>query len=110
MREFLELGSAPFDEDCAQVGAPDYGDRSRAECRALVNQLNRQRPLPPRAEYVIKVSPHDFGSYREVGVRYDTNDGDAVAAAFEAEETFPARWDAEARAELAAAGFPVKDF
>ena len=103
----LYLGSTPFDEDCAQVGAPDYHVRATYECRAFLMQMERVHPLPDGAEYVSILSPHDFGSYREVVVRYDpdTCSPEAAQAAWDAEQMVPPHWDAEAIEYLTAAGF-----
>ena len=101
--DYLDLGSAPGDEACAQVGIdPDYAQRARRECRALINQIQRvcDEP-PPGVRFRIKRNPHDFGDYLSVIVEFDGNDEDAVAYAYRCDEESPSEWDDEARAELA---------
>ena len=71
MIDLLNIGSAPWAENCAQVGTEDYQQRSRRECEAFRNQLRRVvGPEPAGAALVIKSFPHDFGSYLEVCCHY----------------------------------------
>jgi hypothetical protein len=113
MVESIEIGSAPCDEECAQVGSADYPERSRAECRAFINQIKRVMGEPPEGvSLFIKSNSHDFGTYREVAVKVTgvlTEDASekALEYAYRCESASPTEWDDEARAELAAAGFPT---
>lgn len=114
MVETIEIGASPCDEQCAQVGEPDYPERSRAECRAFVNQIKRVMGEPPEgAGLFIKSNAHDYGTYREVAVKVggmlspDAREK-ALEYAYRCESDSPTAWDEEARAELAAAGFPVR--
>ena len=54
----------------------------------------RLHPVPPdcSAALVIKSLPHDFGSYREVCVRYDDSDPVATDYAYGLENNTPAQW------------------
>ncbi len=99
MSDYIEIGSAPYDEECAQVGSDNYTINARRECRAYVNQLKRQFP---KGRFGIKSFQHDFGSYYEVVAYYDTEE--ETQAAFDAEGNSPANWDNEARIEL---GLPI---
>ena len=65
--------------------------------------LERLYPVPAgcQATLVIKPFPHDFGSYREVCVRYDDTDPAAADYALALESDTPAEWDAIAHYELA---------
>ena len=96
----LSLGSVPASEDCAQI--PAETARNRAECAILVRQLERAFPIPAglSARFAIKACPHDFGTYREVVVRYRAEDPDALAFALDVESRFPEHWDLEAAGEL----------
>jgi hypothetical protein len=101
MRETLEIGSTPCDEDCAQVGADGYSVRARAECNAFREQLRRMfGPEPDGASLCIKSNPHDFGSYLEVAVKFDCDNEAACEYAYKCEGEGPSHWDAEARAAL----------
>ena len=103
MWEALDLGSAPGDEPCAQLGGDDYYPRARQECRAYIGLLRRTiGPEPEGAELRIRSNPHDFGTYLSVVCAYDANDEMAVTYAFRSEAEAPSEWDEEARRELAA--------
>jgi hypothetical protein len=99
--DYLTIGSSPAEENCAQVGADNYGELSRKECNAFVKQLERQFGQPPfGARFAVKSFPHDFGSYKEVCVIYNDDIEEAVEFAFKVENESPAQWDDEAKAEL----------
>ena len=100
--EIMTIGPAPCEENCAQVGSADYDDRSRRECLIYRRMLSRLFPLPDDvpARIVVKAFPHEFGSYREVCVRYEDDDARACDYAFLLEVQSPAAWDAIARYEL----------
>jgi hypothetical protein len=110
-RETLELGSSPCDEDCAQVGTDNYQEQSRKECRAYVNQLLRllRKQFGVNAADAIacdtlsvstKSFAHDFGSYKEVVVKFDDSHPQAIEMAFWLESNLPSEWDTMARVEL----------
>lgn len=115
MAETIEIGATPCDERCAQVGDADYPERSRVECRAFINLIRRAMGNPPEgAALIIKSNAHDAGTYREVAVKVEqglTPDAEraAIEYAYRCESDSPTAWDAEARAELAAAGFPLDE-
>jgi len=95
MRDYLSIGSAPCDEECAQVGSPDYSTQARIECRAYMEQLRRLYPEPQGGYFKLKSFPHDFGSYYEVVAVYDTEDEEPTNWAFDA-EAGAENWDEEA--------------
>lgn len=100
--DHLDLGCAPSDEDCAQLGVDDnYAVRARRECQALIHQLMRICGAPPAAAFFrIHKNPHDFGSYLSVAIHFDPQDEDAVAYAYRSDEESPDQWDLAARMEL----------
>lgn len=99
--ETLIIGATPCNEECAQLGDIDYPERSQRECRAFIKQLLRAFPNKPEGvEFVVKHSRHDFGTYREVGVRFDMNNRRQANYAFKVEAKAPEDWDDEAKAEL----------
>lgn len=101
MRETIEIGTTPFEEDCAQVGSEDYTHRARKECAAFRSQLRRLFGQEPEgASLFIKSNPHDFGNYYEVACRFDDENEAASSYAYACEGGAPARWDEEARKEL----------
>jgi hypothetical protein len=101
----MTLCPSPVEESCASVGDSDYEQRSRRECFAFKRQLERMFPPPEGARLCVKSFPHDFGSYREVCVKYDEDDPAAFDYAFRLESGMPSHWDEIARNEL----FPLPD-
>lgn len=98
---YIDVGSAPYIEDCAQLGAADYYDRARRECRAYIGQLRRLLgPEPPGARLKTKANAHDFGTYLSVICQYETDNPEAMQYAFRCESDGPEEWDAVARHEL----------
>lgn len=95
---WIEIGSSPYDEPCAQVGEDDYLAKSLRECAAYKAQLER---MFPAGIFIIKRFPHDFGSYREVVALLGRGD-ESDRAAFSAERDGPAKWDDIAREALSA--------
>ena len=103
MRDFINIGSVPIDEDCAQVGRDDYYEQSKRECNAFKHQLYRVFPEmheTATGQFIVKSFPHDFGTYREVVAVYDDEDAEAMDVAFRAESETPEYWDFEAKREL----------
>ncbi len=51
-------------------------------------------------KYVVRSHPHDFGTYREVSVRYSGGDAAACDFAFQVESSVPDGWDPVAQQQL----------
>jgi len=87
MRDYLMVGPSPSEEDCAQLGQPDYSRRALAECRRFMDQIERHYPVPEHSDayLTIKRESHDFGTYYEVACVYDMNDQAACNWAFDVE-------------------------
>ncbi|HNU12559.1 MAG TPA: hypothetical protein PKJ45_14530 [Rubrivivax sp.] len=100
--DYIELGPAPAEESCAQVGDEDYEAESRRECLTYVRQIYRTFPVPPgvNARFLVRSFPHDFGTYREVVVEYQAT-REALDFVLRVENNVPTQWDAIARYELA---------
>jgi len=100
---YIEIGPVPGEENCAQVGSSDYTEASLRECEVFRRMLARLFPVPAGlpVAYVGRTHPHDVGNYREVSIRYDESDSQAVEFAYEVEQSAPGEWDAIARYELA---------
>ena len=100
--DYLDLGSAPADEHCAQVGVDEnYAVVARRECRALIHQFQRICGDPPaNAFFRIHNNLHDFGTYLSVTIHFDADDEDAVAYAYRCDDESPSEWDEAARSEL----------
>lgn len=102
MRTYLELSPTPTDEDCAQVGEPDYRAKATKEMKAYINQLYREFPdtQDEGCEFFIKWFPHEFGSYGYVCVMYTEGNRMQEEYAFSIENNLPYNWDEEALKEL----------
>lgn len=95
-REYVELGSVPCDEDCAQVGSDNYRERMREESARYIAQLRRRFPdMPESVTLGVKSFPHDFGTYHEVVAWFDTRDEVAISAAYAVENNLPSTWSDE---------------
>ena len=103
MLDYLNFGSTPSDEDCAQVGGPDYQNRANKELDAYKAQLERMFPgLETHKHMKFKKMwfPHDFGSYGEIVITFDVDNELEAATAIEIEWNTPTNWDQEAIEEL----------
>ena len=101
MNDHIDVGATPPMEDCAQLGAADYYDRARHECRAYIGLLRRSLgPEPSGARLDIKTNAHDFGTYLSVVCRYETGNEAALQYALRCESEGPDEWDSTARHEL----------
>jgi hypothetical protein len=101
VKDYLSIGSSPSDETCAQVGADNYPEQSRKECRAFLHQLERAFPNPPDGCYLaVKSFEHDFGTYREVVCYFDDESEESRHYAFNMENNTPENWDAAAIEEM----------
>lgn len=99
MKDYIELGSSPMDEDCAQVGSDNYYAQVKRECFAYMKQLSKM--FPEASEQIITRSfSHDFGSYFEVVICFDDNHPDSVDLAYKVADSIPEHWDDEAKEYL----------
>jgi len=104
--DYVDIGSTPNGEDCAQVGSDNYNALSRIEGRAYINQLKRMFPNPPDGVlFSLKDFPHDFGTYYEVVVKYLTASEEAAEFAGKVQNESPENWDEQAKAELQQQGY-----
>jgi hypothetical protein len=94
MRDYFCIGPTPSEEDCAQVGEPDYHRKAIAECSRFI-QLIRDTlgPEPKGAELRIKAFDHDFGEYHEVVCWFDTDMPASIAYAARCEDDAPRTWN-----------------
>lgn len=75
------LGSTPGDETCAQTGVTaNWVMLQHLECKVYRAALIARFGEPPEgSRLAIKTSSHDFGSYAEVEIRFDSNDAEHIA-------------------------------
>ena len=95
-RDYIDIGPTPAEEDCAQVGSPDYESRARPECIRFIDLIRRTLGAEPaRAALRVKSNPHDFGAYLSVVCYYDDDDQESSEYAYRCEEAAPSRWDTQ---------------
>ena len=93
-RNYFCIGSSPCEEDCAQVGTPDYHRKAIAECHRFIQLIRDTLGLEPEgAELRIKAFDHDFGEYHEVVCWFETDNEAARAYAARCEDDAPATWE-----------------
>lgn len=101
MRDHIDIGSSPCDEECVQVektGA--YLEPMRAECRRFLALIRvKLGPEPEGAHLSINSNPHDFGSYLEVVCYFDDENEEAQKYAYRCEAEGPRTWDDDGRSE-----------
>lgn len=102
MKDYLNIGSSPYGEDCAQLNkTPNYETVARRECEVFKQQIRRELGDEPRtAKLRTKSFPHDFGDYFEVIVEFEDTNMKAVDYAFLVEGSAPERWDNESMKAL----------
>lgn len=94
MKDYISLGPTPCDEECAQVGDNDYSLKSKEECRKYKQLLLNKFGEPPEgARFLIKNFSHDYGSYSEVVISFDSDNREALSFAIEVENNLPSKWD-----------------
>jgi len=94
MRDYLTIGSVPCEEECVQVGAENYYEESRKECKRFIELLRKVFGFEPEgATLRVKAFPHDSGTYHEVVCYYDEAYPDSVDYAFELESNTPCTWE-----------------
>lgn len=91
--DYLEFGSAPVEEECAQVGQSDYREKVFDECNRFILLLREIfGDEPEGSRLMIKRNEHDFGLYYEVACKFDITKTDAVDYAYAIEGNMPKRW------------------
>lgn len=97
MRDFIDIGSAPAEEDCVSVSRDvDYLPAMRAECLRFIELIRKTLgPEPEGAHLAVKSNPHDFGTYYEVVCYFQDDDDEARKYAFRCQDDAPATWDAK---------------
>ena len=94
MRNYIEIGCAPVEEEVAQVGTDDYHLKAHDQCTKYIKLLRSKfGKEPDGAELKIKYFQHDFGTYMEVVCWYDDDKRESVDYAFELEREQPEHWD-----------------
>ncbi len=99
MREWLTLGPVPYEEDCVQVNSDgEYLTAMSQEVRKFVQFLDdRFLNIPENAYFGVKRESHDFGTYMEAAIFWDTEDPESEQFAFFVESHIPATWNDESK-------------
>ena len=101
MRDYIEIGATPINEDCVQVGTSNYSREATKEASIFIDQLRRQfGPEPIGTSLSIKWFSHDFGPYVCVVCYYDQNSEESVNYALSCEDSAWEEWDDQSRLEL----------
>lgn len=101
MKDFLNIGSSPYAENCVQLGSPDYQEKAIKECSIFAKQLLRQFPnIPVGCKVGIKSFQHDFGTYFETVIYFDNENEEQCNYAYQVEAGFPEFWDEQSKTEL----------
>lgn len=91
--EYLELGSAPTEEECVQVSDKvDYIPAMREE---LIRYRKLLEKMFPSCYFSIMWFDHDFGRYGEVVVRFNPDNEEEVHYAYNVEHNLPKYWEKE---------------
>lgn len=96
MREVIDIGPAPANADCAQLGQTrDFATINRLEVRLYAAAIQARFGVPPTGCALKPVlNWHDFGNYLTLGLEVDTGDrrDDSVTAYIEAVEDGLCSW------------------
>lgn len=94
MRDYINIGPVPPEEECAQVGSFDYNLKARKECERYIEVIRKKLGREPEgARLVTKSFPHDFGSYMEVVCYFDDKNRQSMNYAYACESDGPSTWD-----------------
>ena len=92
-RDYIDIGSTPALEDCAQVGSENYERRAREECNRFIALIRKTLGEEPEgARLAVKSNPHDFGTYYEVVCYYEDTNDEARKYAMRCEDEAPEKW------------------
>ena len=98
MRDYLELGPSPVEEDCLQMGVASNKE-CKAECERFQRLLERVIPIPdrlPNVKYGVKFFPYEgpAGGYYEVVIYFDgNNEQECEFVLGSVEANVPQTWD-----------------
>lgn len=94
MKDYITLGPVPADEECTQVGDPDYREKSIEEGTRYIELIRRTMGAePPGTRLKMREFPHDLGAYIEVIVEYDVSDPMSIDYAYRCESDGPRSWN-----------------
>ena len=88
MSYIIDIGGAPAEEECAQLGQTnDFEAANLAEVTAYKLAIIARHGLPPEGcKLIVHNNRHDFGLYRTLALRVEDDESEAVDAYAEAVE------------------------
>lgn len=94
MSYIIDIGGAPANEDCAQLGrTPDFEAVNNFEVFAYKLAIIARHGTPPEGcRLTTHANRHDFGTYRTLALQMDAEDDEAVQAYAEAVEEGLGSW------------------
>jgi hypothetical protein len=100
--DYMAFDTAPLDEECVQVGdGTDYFQRALREGLVYKRMLSRIFGLPTgRVHFFLKKFEHDFGSFVQVCVAFDSESIEEKNWVLNVEANLPLVWDEKAKSEL----------
>ena len=94
MKQYLELGNCPYNEEGVQVSKEEYLEKMILESLNYITLLRIKFPQANKynCKFSIKSFPSYIGNHQEVVINYDTEDGNAIRYAFFVDSHLPAKW------------------
>ena len=94
MRDKIEIGPVPYNEDCQQVGSADYNPiQAKEECQRFIRNIRHVLGEEPvGARLTISSNAHEFGNYYEVVCWYEDDLEETFTYALRCESEAPATW------------------
>lgn len=105
------LGPAPSEEECAQIGAEDFSRRNHFEMRLFRDCITNQIGLPPKGiAFSIHYTDNDFGRRGDlvlvsVGNERPTEDEDQKIYEYIENAIEITQWDDISKAEMRTMGY-----
>jgi len=96
MRDYVNLGTTPFAEECVEVSDNfDYKVPMRREAFMLKHQLENEylSKIPEGVHLKVRGFEHDFGTYYGLVATFDEDDDNAREFAYQIENELPEYWD-----------------
>jgi hypothetical protein len=93
MRDYINIGPSPCEEECVQLGSDNYRSLAREECSKFIQAIRQKLGEEPEgAELRTKSFPHDFGTYLEVVCWFDDEVPESFDYALACESDSPTTW------------------
>lgn len=91
MKQYLELGSVPCNEECVQVSkTKEHLPAMKKECLRYLSGLVKKYP---DMGFKIMNFAHALGNYCEVVIYYDDSDEEMMKKAYDIENNLPQTWE-----------------